>query len=161
MELRLIRDTFTKRTTTGKLLVDEEFECYTLEDTMRDPGVKIYGKTAIPPGRYRVVLAWSPKRGRKVPYLLNVPNFTAIQIHVGNTEDDTEGCILVGKYRILNKTLMSRVAYNALYEKIELAQNMGEKIWITVTGGEEEDDGDTYQGVQEGDVHGGSEAGGT
>jgi len=76
----------------GKLL------CYTMEDSPRltDGVVKAPGKTAIPAGVYELVFDWSPKYARYMPHVLNVPGFTGIRIHSGNTPEDTDGCILVG-----------------------------------------------------------------
>ena len=73
--------------TVGRLYVDGKFFCNTLEDTVRDLNRerKIPGKTAIPYGEYKVVFNWSPKFGRNLPRLLNVPAFEGILIHPGNT----------------------------------------------------------------------------
>ena len=99
MKLRLYRDTFTDESTIGELSVDGAFFCYTLEDRDRkleDGGKKEYGKTCIPRGTYDVVVDYSPKRNMEVPWLKNVPGFTDVQIHIGNTPEDSLGCILVG-----------------------------------------------------------------
>jgi hypothetical protein len=94
VELRLTRKEFTDRSTIGELHVNGVFECFTLEDTVRP--VKIKGETAIPEGRYEVVVNFSERFQRPLPLLLNVPNFEGVRIHPGNTDKDTEGCILVG-----------------------------------------------------------------
>lgn len=82
----------------------EQFSCFTLEDTVRS--TKIAGETAIPAGDYPVCLSKSPRFSKSyknkgygwlVPEVLNVPNFTDIRIHIGNTAVNTEGCILVGE----------------------------------------------------------------
>lgn len=99
MKLRLYRDTFTEESTIGELSVDGAFFCYTLEDKDRkleEGGTKEYGKTCIPRGTYDVVVDYSPKRNMEVPWLKNVPGFTDVQIHIGNTPEDSLGCILVG-----------------------------------------------------------------
>ena len=92
MELRVERTDFSETSTIGKLYVDDQFECYTLEDKVRP--VKIKGKTAIPAGRYEVIVNFSQRFGRMLPLFLNVPNFEGVRIHPGNTAADTEGCIL-------------------------------------------------------------------
>ena len=92
MNLSLIRDTFTETSTTGKLFIENEFECYVLEDQDRKleaGGSKIYGRTAIPRGRYKIELDWSPKYGRDMPHILDVPQFEGIRIHTGNRSEDS------------------------------------------------------------------------
>ena len=99
MELKLIRVYKSDTYTIGKLYINGNFFCDTLEDTVRvlnSKEDKIYGKTAIPSGIYEVKLYKSPKFGRYLPLLINVPFFTGILIHSGNTPEDTEGCILLG-----------------------------------------------------------------
>lgn len=104
MELKLTRNYQKDTYTIGRLYVEGALFSNTLEDPVRDysdPNFKVYGKTAIPYGEYKVTLEHSPKfspkyGGRKVPYLHDVPGFTGILIHSGNNEDDTDGCILVG-----------------------------------------------------------------
>jgi hypothetical protein len=99
VELKLIRVYKSDTYTIGKLYINGNFFCDTLEDTVRvlnSKEDKIYGKTAIPSGIYEVKLYKSPKFGRYLPLLINVPFFTGILIHSGNTPEDTEGCILLG-----------------------------------------------------------------
>jgi len=94
--LKLIRDLPTNQSTIGKIFHDDSFLCDTLEDVVRSPGVKIQDETAIPVGKYKIVLQYWPKYGRHMPLLLDVPNFTGIFIHTGNNKENTKGCILVG-----------------------------------------------------------------
>lgn len=79
--------------TIGMWLIQDKFHCWTLEDEIRFK--KVYGETAIPTGVYEIVLEVSPKFGL-VPTIKNVKNFTAIRVHGGNDDDDTDGCPLVG-----------------------------------------------------------------
>ena len=91
------------------------------------------GRTAIPPGRYQVVLDFSPRFRTTLPRLLDVPGFDGIRIHAGNTDADTEGCILVGTAREPDRILASRVALDALTAKIRAGLLYGE-CWITIGG---------------------------
>lgn len=117
MKLELKRTALKAGYTIGRLSIDGKYFCDTLEDTVRDTnrnGVfdngerKIHGRTAIPYGRYKVTLTLSPRFGRILPLLHDVPQFTGVRIHSGNTADDTEGCILVGYNRAVGKVLDSR-----------------------------------------------------
>ena len=75
--------------------------CWTLEDVIREvPGEpveqwKIWGKTAIPAGKYKMVLDFSPHFKRILPHILGVPGFTEIRQHGGNKATDTDGCTLL------------------------------------------------------------------
>jgi len=109
--------------------------CDTLEPTWRDyanGAYKVKGRSAIPEGRYAVVISWSPKMKQWLPILLGVPKFEGIRIHAGNTAEDTEGCILVGKNREVGKVLDSRVWLHRLKQKIVEAKGRGEPVWITI-----------------------------
>ena len=112
----------------------EEYFCDTLEPTWRDyahGAYKMKGCSAIPEGRYPVVVTWSPKFKEWLPLLLNVPKFSGIRIHAGNTPADTEGCILVGENRLKGQVLDSRRTLSLL--KRRLAQRPeGEAVWITI-----------------------------
>lgn len=136
MKLELVRDTFTETSTTGSLFVDDVYECFTLEDRDRkleNGGAKVYGQSAIPRGRYKVELDWSPKHSCDVPHILDVPQFQMIEIHWGNSADDTEGCVLVGQERSDNWIRNSKLAWNSLMQKLKLAWANGEEVWITIT----------------------------
>lgn len=98
MELTLKRDILADGYTLGLLSVDGKPYCYTVEDKVRE-GVKIPGKTAIPYGRYKVIVNMSNRFKKLMPLLIDVPGFEGVRIHSGNTAEDTEGCIIVGKVR--------------------------------------------------------------
>ncbi len=109
--------------------------CDTLEPTWRDyknGGHKIKGCSAIPEGRYAVVISYSPKFEQWLPILLGVPNFSGIRIHAGNCSEDTEGCILVGKNKIVGQLVDSRIWLHRLKKKIVEAKDRGEAVWITI-----------------------------
>jgi hypothetical protein len=95
MNLRLKRTHGTKDYTHGQLFIEDVYFCDTLEDQERE--TKIPGQTAIPCGTYKVILTMSNRFKKLMPLLVNVPNFSGIRIHNGNTKDHTEGCVLVGK----------------------------------------------------------------
>lgn len=122
MKLRLVREESSNTTTFGNLYVDNVWECWTLEDAVRDE--KIYGSTAIPFGTYRVVVTWSPRFKRQLPLLIGVPGFDGIRIHPGNTHKDTEGCLLVGEEKQGETILNSRKAFDKLYNKLVKAKNI-------------------------------------
>lgn len=82
--------------TIGKLYIDGHYLCDTLEDTVRPAGIKIAGKTAIPAGTYKVKKTMSPRFKKVLPEILNVPGFSGVRIHSGNSADSTEGCVLLG-----------------------------------------------------------------
>ena len=117
MELLLKRLHKTINSTIGELYVNGVFECYTLEDVERD--VKVKNETAIAKGKYKVVITYSNRFKRDLPLLLNVPNFEGVRIHSGNTNHDTEGCILVGLTRSKDFVGNSRKAFTKLFNKIK------------------------------------------
>jgi len=130
MILTLKREWFTKRSTIGTLSVNGILECFTLEDAEREE--KIPGETAIPRGKYRLVITFSNRFQRRMPLLMDVPGFTGIRIHCGNKPEDTEGCILVGRSKGKNWIGNSRIAYDALYPKIETVLLAGEHVSMEI-----------------------------
>ena len=151
MELILERIAKRKTYTIGRLYIqkrvddeylagtEKEYFCDTLEPTWRDyehGAYKVKGRSAIPEGRYAVVISYSPKFKQWLPILLGGPEFNrkwqGIRIHAGNTAADTEGCILVGKNREVGKVLDSRIWLHRLKQKIVEAKDKGEAVWITI-----------------------------
>lgn len=132
MKLKLVREVFGDKATIGKLYVNKDFECYTLEDKVRDTE-KVFGETAIPYGVYQVILSMSPRFKRVLPLLVAVPGFEGVRIHPGNKPEDTEGCLLVGrKVSPDNQTILeSKLAFDALFAKLQTATK--EKITIEIT----------------------------
>ena len=130
MKLLLQRHVSTDECTTGDLYLNGQWYCYTLEDVVRKD--KIKGKTAIPRGLYKVTVNWSSRFNRPLPLLLDVPKFVGVRIHTGNTADDTEGCILVGKALGKDGIYKSKEAYNDLFERIKVALNLNNEITIEI-----------------------------
>jgi hypothetical protein len=127
--------------TIGKMYIDGDYFCDTLEDRVRDIDkngkfdngeVKVAGETAIPYGRYQVVVTMSPKFKRELPRLLNVPNFEGILIHRGNTDKDSAGCLLLGENKVKGKVINSTPYEQKLVSILKDVQNKGEEIWITI-----------------------------
>ena len=113
--LVLQRKYFKPTYTIGNLFIDGIWFCNTLEDTVRT-GEKIPGQTAIPAGTYKVFMGYSPRFGRLLPTLKDVPDFTHILIHPGNDESNTEGCILVGRNTEIGHLTESRMYSDKLNE---------------------------------------------
>ncbi len=151
MELLLTRIAKRKTYTVGRLCIlekvideystgtAERYFCDTLEPTWRDyknGAYKVKGRSAIPEGRYAVVISFSSKFKQWLPILLGGPEFNrkwqGIRIHAGNCSEDTEGCILVGKNREVGKVLDSRIWLHRLKQKIVEAKGRGEAVWLTV-----------------------------
>ncbi len=143
MELKLITDTYTENSTVGKLYIDGVFECNTLEDKNREltsempfaqiSSVKVMGRTAIPYGKFHVSITFSNRFQKLMPLVENVPGFAGIRIHSGNTDKDTEGCILVGKYQENTPDIIlhSRDAFSKLFSKIQGAIDRKETVTLT------------------------------
>ena len=122
MKIEIKRLHKTANSTIGELLIDGVWECYTLEDIERP--VKIKAETAIAKGTYKVIINQSNRFKRLMPLLLNVPNFEGVRIHAGNTNHDTEGCILVGRTRSKDFIGQSRKAYDSLFAKMQKAKEI-------------------------------------
>jgi len=99
IKLDLYRLEYFLKTTIGKLYLDGELFSWTLEDVVRPEWIKIPKHTAIIKGEYKVTTSYSNRFKRIMPELLNVPQFTGIRLHGGNTHLNTEGCILTAKFR--------------------------------------------------------------
>ncbi|WP_071146887.1 DUF5675 family protein [Bacteroides ihuae] len=123
--------------TIGKLFMDGEYFCDTLEDTDRlDEGMSLDeikklkqpGQTAIPEGKYKVIVNVSPKFKRLLPRLQNVPGFEGVLIHRGNTAKDTAGCILVGQNKKVGMVLNSTYYEERLVELLKHDDNISIEI---------------------------------
>ena len=146
MNLELKRIFKGENYTIGRLFIDGEYFCDTLEDPVRkldSADDKIYSKTAIPAGKYKVSMSIvSPKYsirksynwcGGRLPRLLDVPFFEGILIHSGNTPDHTAGCILVGENKVKGQVINSMNTLKNLWVKLNVADEVGEEIWIDIS----------------------------
>jgi len=129
MKLELIRKEFTEHSTIGDLLIDGQFFCFTLEDVVRD--VKIPGQTAIPYGSYEVITDYSNRFKKVMPLLLNVPGFDGVRIHSGNTDKDTEGCVLIGFTKTKDFIGESKKAFLEFLPKLQAGLKEG-KVRINI-----------------------------
>ena len=114
--------------TIGKMYLNGEYFCDTLEDAIRP--VKIPNETAIPAGTYKVEVTYSPRFKRNLPLLVDVPNYTGIRIHNGSNKDHTSGCILVGFNTSKGILSDSRKTSDQLTEKLK---SLSEPIEIEIS----------------------------
>lgn len=140
--------------TIGRMYIDGVYICDTLEDTdrglsdnMKESEIlnkKVYSKTAIPTGVYKVSLSTSSPKfkdnsfyrkvcGGNLPRLLNVKGFDGILIHAGNTAKDSAGCILIGQNKIVGKVINSRDTFKKVYNILKEGTTKGEKITIKIS----------------------------
>jgi|TARA_R110002020_G_scaffold149409_2_gene325675 hypothetical protein len=121
MQLTIIRDTYTSKSTIGRLFIDGVEFCYTLEDITRPKGIKVYGETAIPEGEYSITMSYSNRFKELMPLVYNKPDlsvrddkgvsFSGIRIHSGNTAKHTHGCILLGSSKSIDFIGNSKKTY--------------------------------------------------
>lgn len=140
MKLTLKRIALRSTYTIGRLYVDGNYFCDTLEDTVRDLNKngkfdngekKVYAKTAIPYGTYEIKWTYSPRFKKYTPQLMNVPSFEGIRIHAGSTHEDTAGCLLLGQNKKVGMVLNSRATINKFYPMIKEACSKG-KVTIEI-----------------------------
>jgi hypothetical protein len=142
MKLTLQRRFLGDGYTIGSLYINGEYFCDTLEDTGRGLNqsmsaeeihkIKIPHETAIPAGEYKITVNRSPAKKRMLPRLLDVPGFSGILIHRGNTKSDSSGCILTGENKVKGKVVNSTRYEKCLVEILTRVQERGEEINITV-----------------------------
>ena len=124
--------------TIGQVYIDGAYFCDSLEDTDRglqqDMPIeeiykrKVYGETAIPTGRYKVMLDWSPKFRATVPHIMNVPGFRGVRIHSGNSATDTLGCILLGKNSVRGKVVNSVATVRLFLQELQKAGGVADIV---------------------------------
>lgn len=141
MNILVSRDKNNGDTTIGRMFIDDKFECWTLEDQPNEK--KVYGETRIPAGTYEIKLrttgtthaAYSkrfPGMHKGTLHIQDIPGFKYVLIHIGNTDEDTLGCILVGSDVRDWKLLNSTIAYKKMYPKIAAELEKGNRVTITV-----------------------------
>lgn len=142
MEIRVKRIARKDGYTIGKMYINGAYFCDTLEDT--DRGLKSTmsveeilskkrkGVTAIPTGKYDVILTFSPRFKRVLPLLLNVPGYQYIRVHNGNRPDSTDGCLLVGENKIKGQVLNSRATLEKLMSVFLECEKRKEKVTILI-----------------------------
>lgn len=142
MKLTLERKWPKSTYTIGNLYINGQYFCNTLEDV--DSGltqdmdentifdIKVKGQTAIPKGTYTLSWSYSPKFKKYMLAVNNVPGFSGIRIHAGNTDKDTEGCILVGKNTKVGQLTCSRATLMQLNEIVKAAIHGGQKIELEI-----------------------------
>ena len=133
MEILVKRRSSAHGCTISEWFVNGTAECFGCEDVVRLDGSKVYGKTAIPAGTYQVINSFSPRFGKYLPLLLNVPGYEGVRIHPGNTAIDTLGCLLPGRKVNADSTGVEQsvLAFTALFAKIKAAEKK-ERITITI-----------------------------
>jgi hypothetical protein len=141
MLIEILRDSFTETTAAGRLLINGEFICFTLEDVPRAYGIKVAGKTALPSGRYTVTITPSVRFKRPMCLVYTNPKdlscelggirFEGIRIHGGNTSDNTEGCILVGRVRDSADRIHSSEE-QLVFGRVKRAIDSGDVVYLDI-----------------------------
>ena len=141
MQIDIVRALFTDTTSSGKLFINGEEVCFTLEDTARAYGIKIPAKTCLPAGAYFVTITPSQRFGRPMILLFTNPKdlscenggirFTGIRIHGGNTHENTEGCILVGRVRDSADRIHGSME-DVVFNRVKSAIDTGEKVTLII-----------------------------
>ena len=142
MEIQVNRIARKDGYTIGRMSLNGEYFCDTLEDTDRGLNAtmsvgeilaqKIKAQTAIPTGKYDVILTLSPRFKRVLPLLLSVKGYEGVRIHAGNTAEDTEGCLLLGENKVKGQVLNSRATLEKLMSVLLECEKRKEKISITI-----------------------------
>lgn len=146
MQISIKRRPSANGATISTWYVDGQWQCFGCEDVVRGATeAKVYGKTAIPAGTYRVLVTFSNRFQKPLPLLVDLPgkrtlfgnlpiSECGIRIHPGNTPADTEGCLLPGTGILPAAAGVSnsRVAFEALFAKINAAVARHEEIHLTI-----------------------------
>lgn len=142
MEIQVSRIARKDGYTIGRMSLNGVYFCDTLEDTDRGLNTamsvdeilakKIKAQTAIPTGKYDVILTFSPRFKRVLPLLLNVPGYQYIRVHNGNRPDSTEGCLLVGENKVKGQVINSRATLERLMSVLLECEKKKEKVTILI-----------------------------
>lgn len=131
-----IRNPNGENYTLGRMYIDNVFFCHTCEDEDRflEGGVteKVYGRTAIPRGKYRLTTSFSNRFQRVLPLVVDVPGFTGIRIHGGNRAEDSSGCVLVGKVRTSSGIAQCADMVKRVIDQIDDAAELGIESWLEI-----------------------------
>jgi len=145
MNIKLFRYSSQSKSTLGVMLLNNKFQCYTLEDSFREE--KIKNITRIPNGKYEIKLREFGGHYEKyinkyeghegMLWLQDVPVFENILIHIGNRDEDSSGCILVGSTANNNSKEKgfisnSTEAYLDMYFKVLKSFQKGKRVFITI-----------------------------
>lgn len=131
VEAKVERFSFSETRTISRLILPGVKTLLGLEDRIRAPGIKVPKQTAIECGRFRVVVDFSKRFQRDLPHVLDVPRFVGIRWHSGNTHEDTEGCLLVGKSWVGDQVHQSRNAMGLVMEWFKAHEE--DEVWVTYT----------------------------
>lgn len=133
MHIQVTRTDYTINSTIADLIIDNKKYGYILEDVVRPKNaVKVYGRTAIDAGTYKVVPHNSARFKMVLPMLVIVPGYSYVLIHWGNTSEDTEGCLITGTTKLKDFVTSSKAAFNKIYPLIVAAWNKKESITLTI-----------------------------
>lgn len=141
MEFRVIREYFGKPEgdkegfTKGSMLAEGTRMAYSVEDEDRHlelGGEKVYGKTAIPRGRYRIVVDFSHRFQKNLPHILDVPGYEGVRVHGGNRAEQSLGCILIGLFQTADGVSNCPPAVQRMIDLIEADAEIGKDSWITI-----------------------------
>ena len=142
MKIQLIRKHRKTNYTIGQLFINNQYFSDTLEDTVRGlkdsmsleeiRRIKVFGSTCIPYGTYKVTITYSPKFKKNLPLINNVKGFEGIRIHSGNTNYDTQGCVLLGFNKVKGKVINSKDTVDKFINLVQKAIDTGEQVTIHI-----------------------------
>lgn len=138
LNLSTIRKWKVGKESIGELYVNSSHFAYTLEDQVREikgqpvATWKVQNETAIPEGKFEVRMTFSNRFQRIMPELIGVPGFAGVRIHGGNTDKDTDGCILCGQMKDGMGIHNCAHVLEQLSAMIQSTIDQGARVWMTV-----------------------------